>query len=64
MQFVTGGIQKDDGQGQSGLGPAPRARVVFHRLADRTPEQPGQDGVFGQVTGFAETVVNHLDRRR
>ena len=61
VQFVTGGVGKNHGQGEAGFGPVPRAAIIFHRLANRAPDQPGQHGIFRQMTGLAKKMVQLRD---
>lgn len=63
MKLVAGGIDKDVGERQSRLVPAPwtEAVVAFLRPPDRAPEEQGEHGIFGQMGRFAEEMMKEFD---
>ena len=63
VDFIAGGVEKYAGQGEPGMVPAPRARRARAEPADGPPEEQGEDGVFGEVTAFAEDVMKGFDVR-
>lgn len=63
MQFIAGGVQEQDGQGETGFIPTPGAADVFLWLPDGAPCQHGENAVFHHVTTFAEEVVQFPDVR-
>lgn len=63
MDFIAGGINKDDEQGDRGTPPRPRARLVFYRLVQRAPKQNRQQSIFGQMRAFADNQNNVLHAR-
>ena len=66
MKLIAGGVKKNEGERQPSLIPAPAAgtAIGFLWLAEGTPEEQGEQGVFRQVADFAENVMNEFDRRR
>ncbi len=60
VEFVGGGVEEKDREGEAGFVPAPGASVVFPRLADGAPGEHGEEGVFRQVTAFAEEMMMEL----
>lgn len=63
MEFIAGGVELDDGKREAGLVPAPISAFVALRLADGAPREHGEDGEFGQVAAFAESVMKLLNMR-
>lgn len=61
MEFIGGGIGKDNGQGETGFVPAPGARGISLRPPNGAPDEQGENGILGQVAAFAEQVVKLLD---
>jgi len=63
MELIAGGVKKNEGERQPSLIPTPAAGAAlrFLRLADSAPEEQGEQGVFRQVTDFAENVVDEFD---
>lgn len=62
MDFVGRRIQCNEQDGGGSERPAPRARVVFDRLADAAPEQQRENGVFREVRAFADAEDNRVNR--
>ena len=61
VEFIGGGVEEEDRQGEAGFIPAPGASVVFLGLADGAPGEKNKEGVFGQVTAFAEEMMQVAD---
>jgi len=61
VEFIRWGVEEDNEDGDEGLAPAPGVRIATGGFADRAPEQDGEDGVFGEVTAFANGVMNGFD---
>jgi len=53
MQLVGGGVERRQGQRQTGFRPLPGTIVTPARFAQRAPEQQRQDPKLGQVRAFA-----------
>ena len=61
VEFIGGGVEEDDEDGDGGFAPAPRARVAANGFADGAPEQGGEDGILREVTTFADGVMDGFD---
>lgn len=53
MKLVGGGVQDNQAQGKTSLGPSPWPGVRFDRLANRPPEKQCQKGILRQMRAFA-----------
>ena len=62
-KFIGGGVEEYDENGDGGFAPAPGARVATDGFAHCAPKQDGEDGVFGEVTAFANHMMNGFDVR-
>ena len=60
MKFVAGSVEKNDEQRAAHARPGPR-RQFGVTLAQGTENEQPQNGVFRQVTAFAEDMVDSLD---
>jgi hypothetical protein len=60
VEFIRRGESKNEEQRAADFRPGPYREVVICQV-QRTPEQQGEDGVFGQVPAFANDVVNYLN---
>ena len=63
MEFIGGGVEEDEEDRNGRFAPAPGAGIAANRFTNGAPEQSGEDGVFGEVTAFANGVMNGLDVR-
>lgn len=63
MDFIGGGVEENDGDGDPGFAPAPGARVFADGFAEGAPEEDSEDSVFGEVRAFADGVVDGFDVR-
>ena len=63
MELVAGGVEKNAGERQSGFVPAPGTLLILLRLADRAPEEQGEQGVFGHMSGLAKKMMDEFDVR-
>ena len=61
MKFIAGRVERDEQQHESGFTPVPGTGDVFHRLAQRAPEQQGEHEIFGEVRAFAEKMMDFLN---
>ena len=79
VEFIAGGVKKDDQRARGRLPPDPGTWIIFHWSAHRAPEQQREHGVFGQMSricgsrdeflppalpAFAETASAKTVRRR
>ena len=63
VELIGGRVEKNDEHGDRGFAPAPGTGVAADGFADGAPKQGGEDGVFREVTAFANRVVNGFDAR-
>jgi len=61
VEFISGGVEKNDEDGDGRLAPAPGAEIAAEGFADGAPEQGGEDGVFREVRAFSNNVMNGFD---
>ena len=61
VEFIGGGVEKNDQDGDGGFAPAPGTRVAAYGLANGAPEQNREHGVFGEVRAFADDMMDSLD---
>ena len=63
VEFIGGGVKENDADGNGGFAPAPGAGVVPGRFAHGAPEEQGEDGIFREMSAFANDVVDGFDAR-
>jgi len=56
MELISGGVERNDENGEKGILAIPRARIAADGFAQGAPEQEGEDGVFSQMGTFADDV--------
>ena len=62
MKFVAGSVKENDEQRAADFRPRPRRQIRFGRV-QRAPEQQREHGVFGEMTAFAEQMMNEFNVR-
>lgn len=63
VEFIGGGVEENDEDGDGGFAPTPGSRVAADGFANGAPKQQGEDGVFREVAAFANCVVDGVHER-